>query len=275
MHADDEPHSWDREAAEAPTPGAGLAKRAGRLTLGLARVAGAAALDLVVPPVCVACERRIASRDALCAGCWRAIRFIRAPLCDRLGIPLPYATGGRQISAAAAQHPPPYDRARAVGEFDGVMRDLVHRLKYGDRQHARSLFGRWLVLAADGLLEGADLIVPVPMHWRRLLARRFNQAALLAGEVAARTAIAFEPRLIERIKPTRSQTELSAAERERNLAGAIRVRPGASGRLEGRNVILVDDVITTGTTVGVCARVLKRAGARRVEVLALALVPPR
>ena len=106
-----------------------------------------ACADFVVPPACLACQRRLGTHDALCAACWRQIAFIRHPLCDKLGIPLPFDTGGVAISAAAAANPPAYDRARAVAAYDGVVRDLIHALKFHDRHDARRLFGRWLVAA--------------------------------------------------------------------------------------------------------------------------------
>ena len=226
--------------------------------------------DLIVPPVCMSCQRPLGTHDALCAACWRQMRFIRAPLCDRLGIPLPYDTGGVMVSGAALAEPPDWDRARAVAQFGPVSQDLIHGLKYADRHEARRLFGRWLVGAGQELLADADLIVPVPLHRWRLLSRRFNQAALLAREVSRLSGVPCDPLALVRVKPVPAQVGLSAAERRRNLAGAFKApRPQ---RLEGRRVVLVDDVMTTGSTAGACARVLRRAGAGRIDVLALALV---
>ena len=108
------------------------------------RRAAAAIADVLVPPLCLSCHERLSTHDALCPACWSGIDFIRAPLCDRLGLPMPYDTGGRMVSAAAAADPPAYDRARAVARFEGVMRTLVHDLKFHDRHDARRLFGRWL-----------------------------------------------------------------------------------------------------------------------------------
>ena len=228
--------------------------------------------DIVVPPVCLACQRPLGSHDALCAACWRQIRFIRPPLCDRLGLPLPFDTGGVMISGAALKDPPPYDRARAVAQFDHVMRELIHKFKYADRLDARALLGRWLAASGQELIVDADMIVPVPLHRWRLLRRKFNQAAILAREVSRTTGVPYEPSLLTRTKNTRQQVGLSEAERRRNLSGAFHIGKRAAARIVGRNVVLVDDVITTGSTIGACARVLKRAGAARVDILALALV---
>lgn len=237
----------------------------------LARLLGACA-DVIMPPCCVVCRTRLGAHHLLCPACWRDVHFIRAPLCDVLGMPLPFDTGGRMVSAAAVAHPPAYDRARAVAHFDGAMRTLVHQFKYADRHDGRSLFGRWLTEAGRDLIPGTDMIAPVPMGRLRLLLRQFNQAAILAGELAYRTGVVLEAQLVERRRATQPQVGLTRDQRRRNVAGAFRVAPHRRPRVAGRNVLLVDDVITTGATADACARALKRAGAARVDVLALALV---
>lgn len=236
--------------------------------------AASALADLVVPPTCLYCRKPLAVHDALCAHCWRSIKFIRPPLCDRLGIPLPYDIGGRAISAQAETDPPDYDRARAVAHFDGVLRDLIHQLKYGDSHIARRLFGRWLAEAGAELLRDCDLIIPVPLDRWRLLKRRFNQAAILSRELHRLTGIAWDPLLLLRSKRTSAQVGLTRDQRRRNVQGAFSVDPARAEAIADRAIVLLDDVITTGATAEACARVLKRAGASRVDVLALGLVTP-
>lgn len=240
--------------------------------LGVLRRAFGAIADVLMPPLCLACHGRLAAHDALCPSCWRDIDFIRSPLCDRLGLPMPYDTGGPMISAAAAADPPAYDRARAVGRFEGVMRTLIHDLKFHDRHDARRLFGRWLAEAGAELLAEADLLLPVPLTRRRLLSRRFNQSALLAHEIAALTGIAVEPLALLRVRPTKPQVGLSRQQRRDNVANAFAVAQGRKGAISGKKIVLIDDVITTGATAEACARTLQRAGAARVDVLALAMV---
>lgn len=234
--------------------------------------AAAALADLVVPPTCLYCRKPLAVHDALCAHCWRSIKFIRPPICDRLGIPLPFDIGGRAISAQAEADPPEYDRARAVAHFDGVLRDLIHQLKYGDSHIARRLFGRWLAQAGEEILRDADLIVPVPLDRWRLLKRRFNQAAILSSELHRLTGIAWDPLILQRIKHTNSQVGLTRDQRRRNVQGAFAVAPDRVAAVQDRGIVLIDDVVTTGATAEGCARALKRAGAARVDVLALGLV---
>lgn len=236
------------------------------------RKAASALADLIVPPLCLSCHRPLGSHDALCSECWRRIDFIRPPLCDRLGLPMPYDTGGPMVSAAAIANPPDYDRARAVARFDGVMRELVHGLKFRDRLDSRRLFGQWMVEAGAELLEDADVIVPVPLTAGRLLSRRFNQSALLAQEVSRRSGVAFAPTTLLRTRRTIPQVGLSRQQRRKNVSGAFAVAGTQARRIEDANVVLVDDVITTGATVGACSRTLRRVGAARVDVLALALV---
>jgi ComF family protein len=236
------------------------------------RRALAVCADTIVPPCCLVCCVRIGAHHLLCPGCWKDINFIRPPLCDVLGIALPFDTGGRTVSAAALADPPAYGRARAVAHFSGSMRTLVHQLKYADRHDARTLFGRWLAEAGRDLQPGVDVIVPVPLSRLRLLLRHFNQAAVLAAELSRQTGVPMDPMLLKRTRWTRSQVGMTRDQRRRNIAGAFGVTRHRRARLQGRNVLLVDDVVTTGATVDACARALKRAGAARVDVLALALV---
>ncbi|MBU1210474.1 MAG: ComF family protein [Alphaproteobacteria bacterium] len=228
--------------------------------------------DLLMPPVCLACQEAIASRDALCPDCWRGVDFIGPPLCDRLGIRLPYSTGGIMISAAAAARPPPYARARAVAHYEGAMRKLVHGLKFRDRHEVRSLFGTWLCRAGRDLIEDADVIVPVPLSRSRLLQRRFNQSAILAQEVARITGLPVHTTALHRTRRTQRQVGLSREQRRDNVRGAFEVPRRQLGKIQGRRVLLIDDVITTGATAEACTTTLLKAGATDVDVLAVAIV---
>lgn len=228
--------------------------------------------DVVVPPVCLSCQTPQSVHNALCPECWRQMDFIRAPLCDRLGIPLPFDTGGRMISAAASARPPVYQRARAVAAYDGVMRRLIHGFKYRDRHDVRRLFGSWLQQAGGELLRDADVIVPVPLNRMRLLKRRFNQAAILGGEVGRLTGVPHVPTALRRVRATPSQVGLTHEQRRQNVRGAFAVGRNERPDIVGRRVLLIDDVITTGATIEACAKALLAAGADGVDVLVLALV---
>lgn len=245
-----------------------------RLRAGVMRLVRGAS-DVIIAPVCVACRVPLRVHDALCARCWRGIAFIRAPLCDRLGWPMPFGgTDGPLISAAAAADPPGYNRARAVAVFneDGVLRDLIHGLKFADRHEARRLLGRWLAEAGRGLLADAELIVPVPLTRWRLIRRQFNQAAILADEVSRAAGVRADPMVLVKTRTTRPQVGLTRDQRRLNVRGAFAVSPRRAGAIAGRRVLLIDDVITTGATVEACTGALTAAGAARVDVLALGLV---
>lgn len=227
--------------------------------------------DLILPPLCLTCSARLHDHDALCASCWRDIHFLTPPVCDRLGIPLPYDAGEGAVSALALAEPPPYGRARAVAAFDGPMRDLIHQFKYADRHDARRLFGRWMRDAGRALIDASDIIIPVPLSRWRLFTRRFNQAQILACEISRLTGKPTHATLLKRRHASRRQTDLSRSARQRNVAGRFLIDARDTHRIAGRRVLLIDDVITTGATVSAATRTLKSAGAANVDVLSLAL----
>ena len=228
--------------------------------------------DIAVPPACVACRKPMTAHDTLCPKCWLQVDFIRPPLCDRLGIPMAFGPEEAILSARAAADPPVYDRARAVASHTGLMRDLAHRLKYGDQQHVVPLLSRLMAQAGRELLKDCDLLVPVPLGGYRLWQRSFNQAAVLARAVGRRCGVPCDPMLLERARETPSQVGLTREQRQDNVRGAFKLAEGRSEAVRGRKITLVDDVVTTGATVDAAAMVLQRAGAARVEVLALTLV---
>ncbi len=206
--------------------------------------------------------------------CWGAVRFIEQPFCDRLGTPFAVDLGAEGLlSPDALANPPVYARARAVAHFDdGPARTLVHRLKYGDRLELARTMGGWMARAGGELLEQADVLVPVPLHRGRLARRRFNQAALLGARVSALTGVPLDAFALARVKPTPPQVGLTRPQRAANVQGAFRVLPEAGGLLQGKAVVLVDDVLTSGATINAAARALLRGGARRVDVLVFARV---
>jgi ComF family protein len=184
-------------------------------------------------------------------------------------VPLPYETGGPNLSASAIANPPAYDRARAAARYSATMRDLIQNFKYRDRHEGLPLFGRWLVKACQQMLAEADVLVPVPLYRSRLWSRRFNQSALLAQQAGRLSGVAVDCFVLTRVRAT-SQVGLTAKQRKRNVAGAFKLDPAGKDRIKGKRVIVVDDVITTGATVEACAKTLKRGGAVHVDVLALA-----
>ena len=243
----------------------------------LRRAAGAAgqalraALDLALPPLCAACREPVHG-TGLCAACWSKLSFISRPYCERLGIPFVYDPGPGILSMEAIADPPAYNRARAAVRFDEVSRALVHALKYGDRLDLAPLMARWIGQAGRELLADADALVPVPLHWRRLWARRFNQSAQLAAAIATESGVPVAPGALKRVKATAQQVGLSRAARASNVQGAFRVPETGKALVTGRRLILIDDVLTSGATLEACARALLRGGAANVDVLVFARV---
>ena len=236
----------------------------------LARGAAAGALNLVLPPACLSCDAPVAVAGALCAACWSRVTFIGRPCCARCGLPFEIEAAEGALCGACTQAPPAYDRARAAFLYEGVGRELILAFKMADRSWLAPRLAVWLQRAAAPLLVDCDLLVPVPLHRWRLLARRFNQAAVLAGVLARQADAVAVPDLLVRTRRTRPQARLSGAQRRRNVRGAFAVRRGREGLVGGRRVLLVDDVLTTGATVAACARALRAAGAARVDVATLA-----
>lgn len=200
--------------------------------------------------------------------------FIEQPWCARLGTPFSHDLGEGALSARAIADPPVYDRARAAALYQGTARDLVLSLKFGARRDVAGVMGQLMARNGRELLEPESVLVPVPLHRFRLWQRRFNQAALLADAVSRASGVAMDPLALERIRRTRQQVGLSAKERQINVRRAFRVTDAGQGRLHGRNVILVDDVLTTGSTLAACTRVLRAAGVARVDVLTFAIADP-
>lgn len=238
----------------------------GALERGVKR-AGRAALDLLFPPLCIACRAPVAEPGSFCATCWQDIRFLDGPMCTRCGVPFEFELDGE--CAACLAQPPAYDKARAVMRYDEHSRAPILALKHGDRLDLVPGFTRWLDRGGRRLLDETDVILPVPLHRSRLWKRRYNQSAELARALGRLTGKPVALTALVRARATPSQGEMvSAKARRRNMLGAFRVR--RTPLLENARVLLVDDVLTTGATVEACARALKRAGARAVFVLALA-----
>jgi ComF family protein len=242
-----------------------------RTDRGLARLAGLV-VDLVLPPTCPGCGSAVGGGDALCAACWSAIRFIAPPLCPVYGTPFAYELGEGIVSAEALADPPPFRRARAAAIYGDVARRLVHQMKYYDRPHLAHVMAKSMRRAAEPLLADCALIVPVPLYRWRLWRRRFNQSALLAARLSRLTGIPHDPFVVERVKATRQQVGLSAAQRADNVRGAFRVPEAMAARIAGRDILLVDDVYTSGATAKAATRALLRAGAAAVDVLTFARV---
>ena len=235
-----------------------------------------AALRLIYPPQCLDCGAPVGQDGALCPGCWRDCEFVTGCACHRCGVPLPGMAamdGSDDVSLICDDcltTDRPWRQARAALTYQGVGRDLVLALKHGDRPDLAVALGGWLAVAAAPLVRPGMIVVPVPLHPRRLLKRRFNQAALLAGQVARVHGLAHVPTMLQRRRATPAQDHRGYGERYDNLRGALAVRARHRGALAGRAVLLVDDVMASGATLSEAARALREGGAGAVSVAVLA-----
>jgi ComF family protein len=208
----------------------------------------------------------------LSVAAWSKIAFIDAPICDGCGGPFDFDHGVGVLCPACHARRPAFDRGRAACVYDEASRDLILKLKHADRPDLAGLFARWIGRAAADVLDGADGLVPVPLHRMRMLGRRYNQAAEIARRIAGTSGIAYFPDALVRRRATRSQGGQSASGRRRNISGAIVAAPSWGARIKGRRLVVVDDVLTTGATLEACARALKAAGAAQVDIAVIARV---
>ena len=238
----------------------------------LLRGFGRSLLDLLYPPTCLDCHAPIAAADALCPACFGRLRPITAPYCPRLGIPFQHDPGPGALSAEAIAEPPPYDRSRSAVLYNAVARAVVSRLKYGDRPELAGFCARLMHRAGHELWGEDAVLVPVPLNRWRQFGRRYNQSTELARALGRLTGMPVEPGLVARHRNTRQQVGLSRDARHRNVAGAFRSPPNLAARLRGRRIVLVDDVITTGSTIAAVTRVLQKSGVEKVDVISFARV---
>lgn len=228
-----------------------------------------AGADLIWPPRSLVSDTIVDRPGRVDVAGFATLTFLTEPLCFRCGFPLPAFVGPEAVCGACAAKAPDFDRARAALAYSDAARTMVLQLKRAGRRDGLGVYARWMAQAAAPLIADSNVIMPVPLHWRRLATRTFNQSAWLAQALAKATGLPWCPDALVRRKPG-GQAGLSATEREKRVRGAFRVRRPAL--VKGRSVLLVDDVITTGATVEVCARALRRGGAERVHVVALARV---
>lgn len=232
-----------------------------------------ALISAVYPPQCITCDAMVASDFGLCRDCWRDTPFIAGLTCCKCGTPLP----GDPADAAAVcddclRIARPWSEGRAVALYRDNARKMILALKHGDRMDLARPAGQWLARAARPMVSPEMVVVPVPLHWWRMLRRSYNQAALLSAGLARATGLPHCPDALIRRRSTGSQEGRDREGRFANMADAFRINPRRRSQVEGRPVLLVDDVMTSGATFAAAAEACLAAGATRVCVIALARV---
>ena len=224
-------------------------------------------LDFALPPRCAGCGAIMAEVHTFCPDCWKQLDFLGTGGCETCGLPLEHA--GASVCAGCLAQPPRIARTRAAVAYGELSRGLAIRLKYGRKVAVAKTMARYMAaLVGDG--DSSRLLIPVPLHRTRLWVRGFNQSQLVASELSRRLRIPADPFALRRTRRTPPLKGMSALQRRKAVAGAFKVRDKSS--VAGKTVILIDDVLTTGSTAEACARTLKRAGAVRVELVSWARV---
>ncbi len=232
-----------------------------------------AVLHLIYPPQCLTCDARVTTDFGLCGACWRDTPFITGQVCNHCGTPLQGEDSDPEALCDDCLHMGrPWSQGRAALLYAGNGRRMVLALKHGDRLDLARPAAQWLLRAARPLLRPQMLIAPVPLHWTRLFKRRYNQAALLSRNLAGLAGLEHCPDLLIRPRNTHSQEGRGREQRFANMEGAMTAHPRRAARIEGRHILLIDDVMTSGATFAAAAEACLAQGAIGVSVLALARV---
>ena len=229
-------------------------------------------LDFILPPQCINCHTPVFQQGGLCAGCWEKIAFISKPFCLFCGFPFNIQIENENICGPCARKTPLFTRARAAIYYNEASKPMILRFKHSDALHIAPLFAEWLYQAGDELFQQAEYLAPIPLHWSRLVYRGYNQAALLSRKLSKKAKIPHLPDLLERTHRTPPQGDLTAKEREKNVSNVFKLNKKYNQLIRDKHILLIDDVFTSGATVRACTKILKKSGAKQVDILTLARV---
>lgn len=226
--------------------------------------------DFLIPPLCPGCRTVVMQDYNICQTCWPHIRFITDPLCQTCGMPFEFILEQEVLCGTCIQKAPPYEKGRSVLAYNDLSKKLILPFKHGDATYLAQWMAHWSFRRYPSLFQDIDYIVPVPLHWKRLAQRQYNQAALFARCLSKLTNVLHQPLSLKRAWHTDSQEGKNLEERRENVSTAFVVEPADA--FKGKSVLLVDDVFTTGATIEACCQALRRSGVHRIHVLTFARV---
>jgi len=233
-------------------------------------------LNLVLPPRCPVTGEEVSEPGTLSPRAWRDVSFITRPFCPSCSLPYEYTQASYShpesdlLCASCLAQPPSFDSARSSMRYDDASRDMILAYKHADRTEIAISFAPLMITAGADFWKNKPGLIPVPLHPFRLLKRRYNQAALLAQLIAKHLSLTYLPDTLLRVRHTPPQGHLSPQDRNANVKRAFRLNPRVADHVKGADLVVIDDVYTTGATVNACARVLKEAGAKTVNILTIA-----
>ncbi len=232
-------------------------------------------LNVLLPPLCVVCEQIVSESHGFCGGCWRNFTFISNPMCSCCGLPFEYEAQTIHEAAlcgACIEEAPHFSKACAALVYNEPSKNIILPFKHQDRTDYARAMARLMLTAGQAMIDSADALIPVPLHFTRLFSRRYNQSALLVHELAKISGKPMMLHALKRHRSTQSQGHLSRDQRRKNVHNAFMVRSKNLAHMQGKKLLLVDDVFTTGATANACVMALQKAGAISVDVLTFARV---
>lgn len=229
-------------------------------------------LSIVIPPTCPGCHLPVEKDHTICPSCWKDLTFITLPFCDSCAEPLEVSGDLDQtyICGQCRQAPPKFSQTRSLFKYAGLARRLILSLKHGNATHLAFGLAEKACARHSDYIKEADIIIPVPLHWSRLFKRGYNQASLLAKNVAYNCNKPFHATLLQRNRRTPSQGKYGKKARLRNVRSAFNLSKKDQNSIAGKTVLIVDDVMASGATLNACAKVLLTAKAKKVKVLVVA-----
>ncbi len=231
-------------------------------------------LNFFLPPVCPLCRTLVSQNKTVCAPCWSQIHFISTPYCPQCAKPFDFGSATNDLKCGKClAKSPAFSATRAVFKYDDFSRKFILSFKHHNAIHFGPLLAQWMHTHSQDILRDADFLIPVPLHWTRLLKRGYNQAAILSKEISKLSKVPTKLKVLNRIKRTPTQGSLTPKQRQDNVRGAFHVPASACPKIQGKTLVLIDDVITTGATLDACAKTLIKAGAKEIRVISAARVP--